>query len=165
LRARHSFGAEITGRHPRQAIGFLAGMRQDPDQTTEEITALKSAVIVFVGAGVGGIIRHFFNAFVGGVLGTAFPWGIFLINVIGSTVMGLIAEWFALRGNAPMDIRLFLTTGVLGGFTTFSSFSLDTALLYERGQPGTALLYVLASVAASLVGIFAGIWAIRLSVG
>lgn len=120
-------------------------------------------MIVFVGAGVGGVIRHVFNAFVVSLLGTAFPWGIFLINVIGSTVMGLIAEWFALRGSAPMDVRLFLTTGVLGGFTTFSSFSLDTAAIYERGQPALALLYVIASVAVSIIGIFAGIWAVRLS--
>ena len=64
--------------------------------------------------------------------------GILAINVIGSCAMGLVAGWFALRGQAPQELRLFLTTGILGGFTTFSAFSLDGALLYDRGQPWLA---------------------------
>jgi CrcB protein len=75
--------------------------------------------------------------------------------------MGLIAGWFAMRGQAPQSWRLFLTTGVLGGFTTFSAFSLETVLLWERGEAGAALAYVSASVVAALAGLAAGLWLIR----
>jgi CrcB protein len=84
---------------------------------------------------------------------------------LGSTAIGLVAGWFAFRGDAAADMRLFLTTGILGGFTTFSAFSLDAALLYERGQPGLAAVYVAASVSLSILGLFAGLWTIRLLSG
>jgi CrcB protein len=71
-------------------------------------------------------------------MGTAFPWGTFIINITGSTVMGLIAGYLAFKGEASQPWRLFLMTGILGGYTTFSAFSLDTALLYERGELGLA---------------------------
>ncbi len=99
--------------------------------------------------------------FIGSIFGTAFPWGILSINVIGSTLIGVVVGVFAFRANAPSDLRLFLTTGILGGFTTFSAFSLDTALLYERGDPYTAALYVAMSVALSLIGLAIGLWTIR----
>jgi CrcB protein len=95
------------------------------------------------------------------LLGSAFPYGILAINVIGSTAMGLIAGWLAFKGGASAELRLFLTTGVLGGFTTFSAFSLDTALLVERGETALAAVYVGASVALSILGLFAGLWLIR----
>ena len=75
--------------------------------------------------------------------------------------MGLIAGWFALKGDAPQAARLFLTTGILGGYTTFSAFSLDAALLYERGELGHAALYVIGSVVLSVGGLFAGLWLVR----
>lgn len=122
---------------------------------------MRSALIVFIGSGIGGVARHLFNGFVGTVLGTAFPWGILSINVIGSTLIGVVVGLFAFRSDTPAEVRLFLTTGILGGFTTFSAFSLDTALLYERGEPGTAALYVVASVFLSLAGIALGLWVVR----
>ena len=70
--------------------------------------------------------------------------------------------WFAFRGQAPQELRLFLTTGILGGFTTFSAFSLDVALLYERGQPWLGATYVTASVVLSIGGLFAALWGMRL---
>ena len=76
-------------------------------------------------------------------LGTAFPYHTFIINITGSIVMGLIAGYLAFKGEASQPWRLFLMTGILGGYTTFSAFSLDTALLYERGEIGLALFYVL----------------------
>ena len=76
-------------------------------------------------------------------------------------VMGLIAGWFAFKGQDSSHWRLFLTTGILGGYTTFSAFSLDAALLYERGALGLSALYVIASVALSIAGLFAGLWLIR----
>jgi CrcB protein len=122
---------------------------------------MRSSLIIFVGAGFGGVLRHVLNAWIMRLVGLDFPVGILAINVIGSTAMGLIAGWFAFKGQAPHDVRLFLTTGVLGGFTTFSAFSLDAAVLYERGQLGLALLYVTASVALSITGLFAGMWTLR----
>ncbi len=120
-----------------------------------------SYLIVFLGAGLGGALRHGVNLAVGRALGTGFPYGILIINVAGCLTMGLIAGWFALRGQASQEWRLFLTTGILGGFTTFSAFSLDAAVLYERGQPGMAALYVVGSVALSLAAVFAGLWVMR----
>ena len=124
---------------------------------------MKHSLIVFIGSGLGGVARHLLNKFVIGIAGSVFPWGILAINITGSTALGLVAGWFAFRGDAPTDLRLFLTTGVLGGYTTFSAFSLDTAVLYQRGQPGLAGAYVAASVLLSILGLFAGLWAVRLA--
>jgi CrcB protein len=101
------------------------------------------------------------NLGVARLLGTAFPYGTLVINVTGSLIMGLIAGYFALKGDASQHWRLFLTTGILGGYTTFSSFSLDAALLYERGEFGGAAIYVVASVALSIAGLFAGFAIVR----
>ncbi len=118
-------------------------------------------VLVFVGGGLGAMLRHGLNVGIGRWLGLSFPWSTFLINVTGSLVMGLIAGWFAFKTDASQAWRLFLTTGVLGGYTTFSAFSLDTALLYERGEVGLAAFYVLGSVILSICGLFAGLWLVR----
>ena len=118
-------------------------------------------LIVFLGGGIGAALRHGINLAVARMLGTAFPYGTLLINISGSFIMGLIAAYFAFKGDASQHWRLFLTTGILGGFTTFSAFSLDVALLYERGETGLAALYVLASVAVSIVALFAGMALVR----
>jgi fluoride exporter len=118
-------------------------------------------LIVFLGGGLGAALRHGINLAVARALGTAFPYGTLLINITGSFVMGLIAAYFAFKGDASQHWRLFLTTGILGGFTTFSAFSLDVALLYERGETALAALYVLASVAVSIVALFAGMALVR----
>src|SRR5436190_19628568 len=94
-------------------------------------------------------------------MGTGFPWGTFIINISGSTVMGLIAGYLAFKGDASQPWRLFLMTGILGGYTTFSAYSLDAALLYERGQLGLAAFYVIGSVLFSIAGLFAGLALIR----
>ena len=120
-----------------------------------------SYVLVFLGGGLGAMLRHGINMVTPRLLGSAFPWSTFLINISGSFVMGLVAGWFAFKGGAPQHVRLFLTTGILGGFTTFSAFSLDTAILYERGDVGLAAAYVAGSVALSLAGLFAGLWIVR----
>ena len=118
-------------------------------------------LIVFLGGGVGAALRHGINLAVGRMLGTAFPYGTLLINITGSFIMGMVAAYFAFKGDASQHWRLFLTTGILGGYTTFSAFSLDVALLYERGEIGLAALYVSASVALSIVGLFAGLALVR----
>jgi CrcB protein len=118
-------------------------------------------LLVFIGGGLGSTLRHAINMLSARTLGTNFPWGTFIINVTGSTVMGLIAGYLALRGEASQPWRLFLMTGILGGYTTFSAFSLDAGLLYERGETGLALAYVGGSVALAIVGLFAGLAIVR----
>jgi CrcB protein len=118
-------------------------------------------LLVFVGGGIGASLRHTINIACARCIGTAFPYGTFIINITGSIVMGLIAGYLAFKGEAAQPWRLFVMTGILGGYTTFSAFSLDTALLYERGELGLALLYVLGSVGLSIAGLFAGLALIR----
>ncbi len=122
-----------------------------------------SYLIVFCGAGLGGMARHGVNQLAlraGGLAG--FPVGTLAINIVGSFAMGLVVGWFAMRGEAPQQLRLFLTTGIIGGFTTFSAFSIETAVLYERGALGAAAAYVVGSVLFSLGAVFAGLAVMRL---
>lgn len=122
---------------------------------------MQASIIVFLGAGLGGLMRHFMNAWVTAFAGAGFPYGIMAINILGSTAMGLVAGWFAFRGAGLGDLRLFLATGILGGFTTFSAFSLDAALLIERGETAAAAAYVVGSVVLSVIGLFLGLWFMR----
>ena len=118
-------------------------------------------LIVFLGGGLGSMLRYGVNIAATRALGAGFPYGILLINVTGSFTMGLVAAWFAFKGDASQDWRLFLTTGILGGYTTFSAFSLDAAVLYERGEISAAVIYVVASVVISIAGLFAGMAIVR----
>jgi fluoride exporter len=118
-------------------------------------------LLVFVGGGMGSVLRHIVNVVCPRLFGTNFPYHTFIINITGSTVMGLIAGYLALKGDAAQPWRLFLMTGILGGYTTFSAFSLDAAVLYERGEITLAALYVLGSVVLSIIGLFAGLALIR----
>jgi fluoride exporter len=120
-----------------------------------------SYLLVFFGGGLGATLRHLINVTCARCIGTAFPYGTFIINITGSTVMGLIAGYLAFNGESSQPWRLFLMTGILGGYTTFSAFSLDTALLYERGEIGLAALYVVGSVVLSIAGLFAGLALVR----
>ena len=118
-------------------------------------------LIVFVGGGIGAALRHGFNIAFARLLGTAFPYATLFENVSGSIVMGMLVAYFAFKSGIPHHWQLFLTTGILGGYTTFSTFSLDVALLYERGELALAALYVALSVALSIGGLFAGIAVVR----
>lgn len=122
--------------------------------------ALASYIIVFVGAGIGGALRHGGNVAFRAV-GSGFPYGTLFINIVGSLVMGLLAGWFAIKFDPGQSWRLFLTTGILGGFTTFSTFSLEAVVLYERGELGSMTVYVIASVMISIGGLFAGLFIVR----
>src|SRR6187401_930363 len=121
-------------------------------------------LIVFVGGGIGAALRHGFNLAFARLFGTAFPHATVFENVSGSVVMGVLVAWFAFRGGIPQHWQLFLTTGILGGYTTFSTFSLDVGVLYERGALGLAALYVLASVVLSIAGLFAGMAVVRAAI-
>jgi CrcB protein len=112
---------------------------------------------VLLGAGLGGGLRHGANLAAARLFGAGFPAGTLAVNVAGCFLMGLLAGAFARAYDPGQTVRLFLTTGVLGGFTTFSAFSIDAAVLFERGSPALAVLYVLASVAGSLAAVAAGL--------
>jgi CrcB protein len=114
-------------------------------------------LIVFLGAGLGGAARHGVNVAAARLLGYGFPFGTLIVNLAGSLAMGLLAGWFAYRTGINQHMRLFLTTGILGGFTTFSAFSLDAALLIERHAYVSAAAYVLGSVLVSIVAVFVGL--------
>jgi fluoride exporter len=122
---------------------------------------MNAYLIVGSGAFLGGALRHGVNQIMLRLFGPGLPLGTLTVNVAGSFAMGLVVGYFAFRGEAPQSLRLFLATGVLGGFTTFSAFSLDFALLAERGQVGMALAYAAVSVMASIAAIFLGLWVMR----
>jgi fluoride exporter len=138
--ARRVFCCHDAGRDKETSMGFL---------------------VVFLGGGIGAALRHGVNLAVARVLGSGFNYATLFENVSGSLVMGLLVGYFTFKGTIPQHWRLFLTTGILGGYTTFSAFSLDTILLYERGELGLAALYVIASVALSIGGLLAGLFLIR----
>ncbi len=118
-------------------------------------------LLVFLGGGLGATLRHTINVYCARCLGTGFPYGTFFINISGSLVMGLIAGYLAHKGEASQPWRLFLMTGILGGYTTFSAFSLDSMVLYERGEVALAAFYVIGSVVIAIVGLIAGLTLMR----
>lgn len=117
--------------------------------------------LVFLGGGLGAVCRHAMGIAVARLAGAAFPFGTLAVNVLGSFAMGLLIAWLARRSGGDMHVRLLLATGFLGGFTTFSAFSLDVVALYERGALTAAAAYVIASVAVSILALFSGLWLIR----
>ena len=119
---------------------------------------MTSYLLVFLGAGIGGALRHGVNLGCARYCGVAFPWGTLTVNVAGSFIMGALAAWLAFRAGEgwSQPLRLFLATGILGGFTTFSAFSLDAVLIWERGEAGLAAAYVAASVLLSIAGLVSG---------
>ena len=115
---------------------------------------------VGVGGGMGALARYY----VAGWLqppGAAFNWGIFIVNITGGLLMGMIVEAGALRLNLSPELRSFLTVGILGGYTTFSTFALDSVLLLQKGQYGPAAAYIVGSVSLSILALIAGLWIIR----
>lgn len=115
---------------------------------------MQTALLVFVGGGFGSVLRWLTGLGAARWLGTGFPYGTLAVNVIGSLVMGILAR--QLMGEAS-NARFLLMTGVLGGFTTFSAFSLDAAQLYLKGEMSAAVVYVLVSVMGSLAAVALGL--------
>jgi CrcB protein len=119
-------------------------------------------LLVALGGAIGAGARHLVNVAALRLFGTGFPIGTLFVNVAGSLVMGLLAGYFALRyTGGGQGLRLFLATGILGGFTTFSAFSLDAVALWERGAVGPAVLYVVGSVVLSIAALLAGLALMR----
>ena len=113
-------------------------------------------LIVFIGGGLGAMARHGVGALSLRWWGSGFPSGTLLVNLVGSLAMGMLVEHFALRGGVPATARLFLTVGVLGGFTTFSAFGVETVALLRKGEVLVAGLNVAGSVAVALAALWLG---------
>jgi fluoride exporter len=118
-------------------------------------------ILVALGGAIGASLRHLVNQGSLRLVGANYPWGTMAINVAGSLAMGVFIEILARRFNASNELRLFIATGILGGFTTFSAFSLDFAVLWERGPALPALAYAIASVVGSILALFLGLWLAR----
>jgi fluoride exporter len=128
---------------------------------------LAASALVFAGGGAGAVLRHQLGRAMTQAFGpaamTAFPWATLAVNVSGSLAMGLLAGWLARFGSGGDTWRLLVGVGLLGGFTTFSAFSLELMLLIERGQAATAFAYAAVSVLAGLTGLYVGLIAMRLT--
>jgi CrcB protein len=118
-------------------------------------------LIVFLGSGLGGALRQGTNVLTARLFGLGFPYGTLTVNIAGAFLMGLMIEWFALKADPGQSWRLFLTTGILGGFTTFSTFSLDAANLIQKGAALTAAIYLGATLVAGLGGLFLAMMLVR----
>ena len=116
---------------------------------------------IAAGGALGSVGRFLAASAIGHALGTAWPWGTLAVNVLGGFAIGLLAGLMALRWSVSPELRGFLITGILGGFTTFSAFSLEVMTLIERHAWGSAATYVVASVGLSLAAAFAGLWIAR----
>ena len=123
---------------------------------------MKEIAIVAAGGAFGSALRYLTGLLMLRIMGSAFPWGTLIVNIVGSFAMGLFIELLARRFGASNELRLLVATGVLGGFTTFSTFSLDVAVLWERGMATAAFAYVLASVVGAVCALFAGLWVVRI---
>jgi fluoride exporter len=116
---------------------------------------------VALGGALGSLLRYFVASAVQSAAWPGFPWGIFVVNISGGFAMGLIVELSALKLQISPEMRAFLTVGILGGYTTFSTFSLDSVLLIQRGAYVSAASYIVGSTALSILALFAGLWVVR----
>jgi fluoride exporter len=123
---------------------------------------VNAVLVVAAGGALGSVARYALNIGVTRTLGDIFPWGILTANVFGCFLMGLLSACFMQRMPEGEAARLFLTTGFLGGFTTFSAFSFDVLKLINGGQNNAAILYVLASVCVSVLAVFAGFLLVKI---
>lgn len=117
--------------------------------------------LVMAGGAVGAALRYHLGRLSMQVLGTGYPWGTLAANIAGGLAMGLLMGSLGRFGSGAESARLLLGVGVLGGFTTFSAFSLETVMMIERGQMVPAFGYVLASVLGAVGAVFLGLWAVR----
>ncbi|MBA1348214.1 fluoride efflux transporter CrcB [Rhizobium indicum] len=119
------------------------------------------ALLVAFGGAIGSLLRYYVGQWALRLMGPAFPWGTLAVNVVGCFVIGVFAELIARKFNASVELRLLLITGFLGGFTTFSAFSLDAISLFERGEAVAGSIYIAASVGLSMAAVIAGLAVMR----
>jgi CrcB protein len=122
---------------------------------------VKLIAAIAIGGAIGAVARHLVGVQMLRLLGSGFPWGTLTVNVVGSFAIGALVELMAIRWSVGPELRAFMTVGILGAFTTFSTFSLDVAVLGERGEVLPAGLYVLLSVGLSISALFFGLWLFR----
>ena len=126
---------------------------------------LTASALVAIGGGLGSWLRYIVSrmtvSLIGPIRASDFPWATLSVNVLGSFAMGLLVGWLARFGDGSQDLRLLIGVGLLGGFTTFSSFALEFALFIERGAIGSALTYVGLSLVAGFAGLFLGLMLMR----
>jgi fluoride exporter len=122
---------------------------------------MKLLIYAMAGGAVGSGARHLVNVGFGRWLGPGFPWWTFFVNVTGCFLMGALIESLALRFQGSEDLRTFLATGILGGYTTFSAFSFDFAFLMQRHDHAQAAAYLVGSVGLGIAAFYAGLHATR----
>ncbi len=120
-------------------------------------------LVVAIGGALGSVARYLVGVGSTRLFGLSFPWGTRIINIVGSFLIGVFIESFALKWNAPQATRVFLTVGICGGFTTFSTFSLDAYVLLARGDVRSCALYVIASVVLSIAALYGGLQMVRMA--
>jgi len=118
---------------------------------------MSNILLVAIGGAIGSVGRYLVGLWATRLAGPSFPWDTLTVNVVGAFAIGLLVEMVARRFDASNEMRAFIVTGILGGFTTWSSFTLDTMVLFERGEVGLSALYLLASLLVSFAAIFAGL--------
>lgn len=116
---------------------------------------------IALGGAIGAVARHSVSVMMGSIMGSGFPWGTLTVNIVGSFLMGALLEISALKLSLSPEMRALLVTGFLGAFTTFSTFSLDVATLYERGNLGLTALYIIVSVVVGISALFGAIALVR----
>lgn len=126
---------------------------------------MKLLLLASAGGAIGAGARHLINVGFARWLGADFPWATLTVNIVGSALMGVLLELILLHYEGSPEMRTFLATGVLGGFTTFSAFSLDVAVLAGRGETVLAFVYVVASVMLSILALYGGAMATRAALG
>jgi len=126
---------------------------------------MKMILAIAAGGAFGAVSRHFVAAQIHHLFGNGFPWGILFVNVLGSFLMGALVETLALAWSPGQEVRALIVVGVLGAFTTFSTFSIDAVLLYERGRILAAGAYIGASVMLAVLAFFVGMRLLRVVLG
>jgi CrcB protein len=122
---------------------------------------MKLILLAAAGGAFGSTARYLVNILSGQLFGLGFPWGTIAVNIAGSFLMGLVVALGALKFSLANEMRVLIATGFLGGFTTFSAFSMDFALLVERKHYGLAGLYAAGSVTLSILALFAALLLVR----
>jgi CrcB protein len=124
---------------------------------------MKITILAMVGLGgaIGSMARYLIANLLQPAYWTGFPYGIFMVNVTGGLIMGIFTEAMALKFHVSPEMRAFLTTGILGGYTTFSTFSLEAGMLIQRQTYSQAVVYILGSALLSVLALFIGFWLVR----
>ena len=121
-------------------------------------------IAIALGGAIGSLLRYFVASAIQSPANSGFPIGIFVVNITGGLLMGIIVELSALKLNLTPEVRAFLTVGILGGYTTFSTFSLDSVLLIQRGEYISAATYIIGSTVLSILALFTGLYLVRIAV-